>query len=198
MPPAKKNAMNGAAARQGTTLRLRGCAHFRQRLVCATLSGRPVVIEDIRAEDEAPGLTDFEANFLRLLDRLTNGSHIEVNETGTKLKYSPGFVVGGRIEHDCGTARAIGWFLEPLAALAPFGKLPLHAELRGITNDNVDTSVDAFKAMTLPLLKHFGLDEGLDFKIKKRGAPPLGGGEVRPSVRATDCAFQAEANVWCL
>lgn len=179
MPQPKKSAASSASTRQGATLRLRGCAHFRQRLVCATLSGRPVVIEDIRSEDDAPGLADFEANFLRLLDRVTNGSVIEVNETGTKLKYAPGFVVGGRIEHDCGTARAVGWFLEALAALAPFGKLPLHATLRGVTNDNVDASVDAFKATTLPLLKHFGIDEGLDFKIKKRGAPPLGGGEVR-------------------
>ena len=68
-----------------------------------------------------------------------------------------------------------------------------------MTNDNVDMSVDAFKATTLPLMKvrgaivsfcvlvldltcdvqHFGIDEGLDFQVKKRGAPPLGGGEVR-------------------
>lgn len=94
--------------------------------------------------------------------------------------------------------RSIGWFLEPIAQLAPFGKLPLQAVLRGITNDNVDMSVDAFKATTLPLMKvgglrcvlveriahrlsllqHFGIEEGLDFKVKKRGAPPLGGGEV--------------------
>uniref|UniRef100_K3WKI0 18S rRNA biogenesis protein RCL1 n=1 Tax=Globisporangium ultimum (strain ATCC 200006 / CBS 805.95 / DAOM BR144) TaxID=431595 RepID=K3WKI0_GLOUD len=164
--------------RQGTVLRMQGCSHFRQRLVCATLSGRPICIEEIRSEDEEPGLTDFEANFLRLLDRITNGSHIEINETGTKLKYSPGFIVGGRIEHDCGVKRSIGWFLEAVAALAPFGKQPLQLVLRGITNDNVDISVDAFKTTTLPLMKHFGIDEGLDFKVKKRGAPPLGGGEV--------------------
>ena len=28
-------------------------------------------------------LIDFEASFIRLLDKLTNGSRIEVNETGT-------------------------------------------------------------------------------------------------------------------
>ncbi|DBA03606.1 TPA: hypothetical protein N0F65_006785 [Lagenidium giganteum] len=159
-------------------LRLKGCTHFRQRIVSATLSGRPIVIDDIRGDSEEPGLTDFEANLLRLMDKITNGSHIEINETGTKLKFSPGFIVGGRIEHDCGVKRSIGWFLEAVAALAPFGKRPLHLTLRGITNDNVDMSVDAFKATTLPLLKHFGIEEGLDFKVKKRGAPPSGGGEV--------------------
>ncbi|CAH0520099.1 unnamed protein product [Peronospora belbahrii] len=164
--------------RTGSLLRFQGCAHFRQRLVCATLSGRPLIIEEIRSEDENPGLAPFEANLLRLLDRVTSGSQLEINETGTKLKYHPGLVLGGRVVHDCGTGRSIGWFLEVLAALAPFAKLPLHATLDGITNDHIDASVDNFKATTLPLLRHFGLDEGLDFVVKKRGAPPLGGGQV--------------------
>ena len=30
-------------------------------------------------------LIDFEASFIRLLDKLTNGSRIEVNETGLQL-----------------------------------------------------------------------------------------------------------------
>ncbi|CAK4290458.1 unnamed protein product [Aphanomyces euteiches] len=168
------------------TLKFQGCAHFRQRLICSTLSGRRIRIDNIRSESEEPGITEFEANFLRLLDSITNGSQIEINETGTVLKYTPGFIVGGTIEHDCGTKRAIGWFLEALVALAPFAKRPLVATLKGITNDDVDISVDNFKAVTLPLMKHFGFDEGVDFKVKKRGAPPLGGGEVNfrcPNVR---------------
>lgn len=101
-PQAKKK-----TPRHASVLKMQGCANFRQRLVCATLSGRTIVIEEIRSEDEEPGLTDFEANFLRLLDAMTNGSHIEINETGTKLRYSPGFIVGGRIEHDCGVKRCV-------------------------------------------------------------------------------------------
>lgn len=131
----------------------------------------PADREDIRSEDENPGLRPFEASLLRLLDRVTSGSHLEINETGTKLKYQPGLVLGGRVAHDCGTGRAVGWFLEVLAALALFGKLPLHATLDGVTNDHVDSSVDSFKATTLPLLRHFGLEEGLDLVVKKRGAP---------------------------
>jgi RNA 3'-terminal phosphate cyclase-like protein len=55
--------------------------------------------------------------------------------------YKPGIIVGGRIEHDCGTARSIGYFLEPLIALAPFSKAPTVLVLQGITTDNVDLSV---------------------------------------------------------
>ena len=49
--------------------------------------------------------------------------------------------------------------------------------LKGITNDNVDVSVDLFRAVTAPLLNEFGIAD-VELKIKRRGAPPDGGGEV--------------------
>jgi len=36
------------------------------------------------------GLTEYEASLIRLFDKITNGSKIEVNETGTSLFYQPG------------------------------------------------------------------------------------------------------------
>lgn len=36
--------------------RFKGCKHFRERLVCATLSGKPIRIDEIRALDERPGI----------------------------------------------------------------------------------------------------------------------------------------------
>jgi RNA 3'-terminal phosphate cyclase-like protein len=39
------------------------------------------------------------------------------------LRYVPGVIAGGAgLEHDCGTERGIGYFLEPLVCLALFGK----------------------------------------------------------------------------
>ncbi|KAL0607265.1 RNA 3'-terminal phosphate cyclase-like protein [Plecturocebus cupreus] len=31
---------------------------------------------------QSSGITDFEASFIRLLDKITNGSRIEINQTG--------------------------------------------------------------------------------------------------------------------
>lgn len=47
-------------------------------------------------------------------------------------------------------------------------KTPFNLTLSGITNDDVDLSVDALKAVTLPLLKHFGVAEegGLELKVR--------------------------------
>ncbi|KAL4235710.1 rRNA-processing endoribonuclease [Mactra antiquata] len=156
-----------------------GCNFLRQRLVLATLSGKPVKIKNIRSKEDNPGLRDFEAGLIRLLDKITNGSNIVVNETGTSLRYHPGLLIGGQIEHQCNLQRSIGYYLEVLLCLAPFMKTPLHAVLTGITNDQVDPSVDMIKLSTLPILKKFiGTDEGLEIKVNKRGSAPEGGGEV--------------------
>lgn len=34
-------------------------------------------------------VADFEASFLRLLEKVTNGCSIQINNTGTSLKYKP-------------------------------------------------------------------------------------------------------------
>lgn len=156
-----------------------GCNYFRQRLVLSTLSGIPVRISDIRSAEDEPGLQEFEASFLRLLDAVTNGSKIEVNETGTSVLLIPGMLIGGTIDHDCNLQRSIGYYLESLVMLAPFCKQPVRATLRGVTNCPMDTSVDTIKYVTLPLLKKFGIDdERVELKINKRGVMPGGGGEV--------------------
>ncbi|KAE8632959.1 hypothetical protein XENTR_v10001729 [Xenopus tropicalis] len=166
-------------ASQGNCLRYEGCNFFRQRIVLSTLSGRPVKIQGIRVKDESPGIRDFEASFIRLMDKITNGTRIEINETGTSLYYLPGLLSGGTLEHDCNIQRSIGYYLESLLCLAPFMKHPIKITLRGVTNDQADPSVDTLKATAIPLMKKFGIDgEHFELKIVKRGMPPGGGGEV--------------------
>ncbi|XP_055434140.1 RNA 3'-terminal phosphate cyclase-like protein isoform X3 [Bubalus kerabau] len=188
VPTARSFAEGVHMASQAHSLSYSGCNFLRQRLVLSTLSGRPVKIRKIRARDDNPGLRgnsgarssqDFEASFIRLLDKVTNGSRIEINQTGTTLYYQPGLLYGGSMEHDCSVLRSIGYYLESLLCLAPFMKHPLRIVLRGVTNDQVDPSVDVLKATALPLLKQFGIDgESFELKVVRRGMPPGGGGEV--------------------
>ncbi|KAI1239984.1 hypothetical protein IHE44_0011425 [Lamprotornis superbus] len=119
---------------------------------------------------------DFEASFIRLIDKVTNGSRIEINQTGTTLYYQPGLLYGGSLEHDCSPSRGIGYYLESLLCLAPFMKHPLKIVLRGVTNDQVDPSVDVLKATALPLLKKFGIDgESLEIKsLAQEKSPGFG------------------------
>lgn len=182
-----------------------GSVQFRQRLVVSILSNRPVLIRNIRSEDlDCPGLRQHEASFLRLIDSMTNGSRIEINSTGTQLRFRPGILTGGDIQHDCPvgnsdqeesqstsiSVRSIGWFLEGVLPLAPFGKNSLSLTLTGITDGTcgTDPSPDYLRNSALPLMKHFGIgvadaddflsEQAASLRVLKRGAAPTGGGKV--------------------
>uniref|UniRef100_A0A7S2SWC6 RNA 3'-terminal-phosphate cyclase (ATP) n=1 Tax=Rhizochromulina marina TaxID=1034831 RepID=A0A7S2SWC6_9STRA len=166
-----------------------GPDHFRWRLVLSVLSSQPISIKSIRVDEESPGLTSAEASFVKLLDQLTNGSHVEINEIGTALFFRPGILIGGSLRHDCGSAdgqgRAVGWYIEGLLPLACFAKSPVRILFENcITNDDMDPSVDMIRDVMLPLVRQFGVgaDEEsqsqLFVNVKARGARPKGGGVV--------------------
>lgn len=165
---------------KATYMKLKGSQNLRLRLLLATLSATPVLIDDIRHDDTWPGLRPYEVSLLRLFEKICDDCVVEINETGTKLKYKPGIIMGGKnLVHDCGLGRSIGYFLEPLIVLGLFGKKPLSITLKGITNDSKDPSVDTFQSTTLSILKRFGVpSEGLKLTIRNRAPPPHGGGEV--------------------
>ena len=170
-----------------------GATQFRLRLIVSILSHRPLLLRNIHADtlETAPGLLPHEASFLRLLDSMTNGTTIEINSTGTQLRFLPGVLIGGKIDlHKCPTSKSIGWFLEGILPLAPFGKEPLEISFEGITDGttHLDPSPDYIATAILPLIKRFGIgiEEELDgslnvpqCRVIRRGAAPLGQGLVR-------------------
>ncbi|CAH0547345.1 unnamed protein product [Brassicogethes aeneus] len=164
---------------KGNVLLYKGSSFLKQRLILSILSGKCVKINEIRALDDEPGLREFEVSLIRLLDKITNGTVVELNETGTSLYFQPGLLYGGTTEHDCSLQRGIGYYLEALFILGLFCKQPINVTLRGVTSNNIDPSVDLMKTSMMQTLKKFVLDDDdLDLKIKKRGMRPLGGGEV--------------------
>ena len=102
---------------------------------------------------------------------------IQVNETGTSIKFKPGIVMGGRIDHECGSMKCIGWFIEGIIPLLIFGKERSQVTFSGVTNDAQDLSVDVLKYATIPVLQRFGI-HGLEVHVIRRGAAPNGGGIV--------------------
>lgn len=95
--------------------------------------------------------TEYEISFIRLLDKITNGTKIEVNETGTNIYYSPGLLNGGELEHDCSLQRGIGYYLEGIIMLAPFCKNCINLKLRGVTDNTMGTNI--YYKLTLVLLE---------------------------------------------
>lgn len=133
---------------------------------------RPTSVTNIRIDDVSPGLRDYEVSLLKLVDKVTNGSRIVINETGTAVSLEPGQLTGGKISHDCSPERSVVYYLEVAAALAPFCKDPLILQLKGSTHDEFGNTVDIFRSVTVPLLQKLGVanDEStqLSFKIVSR------------------------------
>lgn len=86
----------------------KGSNFFRQRLLLSTLSGRAIRIEEIRSSHDDPGLQEYEVNLIRLLDKVTNGTRVELGQTGTTMYFEPGLLIGGQITHSCCPQRGIG------------------------------------------------------------------------------------------
>ncbi|KAI3403466.2 hypothetical protein KGF56_003750 [Candida oxycetoniae] len=154
-----------------------GYRNFRLRIVLATLAAKSIKITKIKSNDLNPGLKDYEVSFLRLIESVTNGSHIEISYTGTTVIYRPGIIVGGEITHTCPTSKSVSYFIEPMLMLAPFSKNKFSIIFKGLTNNLNETGIDAIKWGFLPIMEKFGVRDCL-LHILKRGSPPLGGGEV--------------------
>ena len=145
-------------------------------------SGRQIIVKDIRANETNPGLESYEVDLIKLIEKITNGTEVNINKTGTRLIMKPGIIDsadGAPIEHNCDLKRSITYYLECLVMIGIFGKSTLNLILHGNTDDSIDQSVDSFKSCMLYLLNQFGASNTLNIQVKKRGYSPLGGGMVK-------------------
>ena len=240
----KNNKHNNKNKHTSNTIRFDdGAVQFRYRLVLSLLSHCPILIRNIRSDALEPGLLPYEISFLRLLDRITNGSRIEINATGTQVRFVPGILIGGGgggendnnggggqhvLQHECPVGdgeeqqqqqqqeqildnnkmkdssssithvqyRSIGWFLEGILPLAPFGKQDLTITFTGITDGTCyqqeqqqeqqpypeDPSVDYIKLSMLPFMtKQMGI-VGNDLLGSSSSSSLLSGGGGGPTI----------------
>ena len=149
-------------------------------MTLSLLSGRQVIIKNIRAKHVNPGLLPFEVNLLELIEKVTNGCQISINKTGTRLIFRPGIIDtndGAEVSHDCSLLRSITYYLEVICMLGVFGKTELSVTLTGNTDDQHDQSVDSFTRAFNFMMESCNAPTA-NIKVVKRGFAPLGGGVV--------------------
>ena len=159
-------------------LEFKGSEFFRMRLALSLLSHKNICISEIKNGGSIPGLAKYQETLLKMLEKLTNGSTILIAASGTRVRFTPGVLLGGEHEFDCPPDRGIGYYLEFLLYLAPFCKYPMEITFKGVTNCRMDCSVDHIKYAFLPLMKRYIIRDDYTLDIRKRGLQPKGGGEV--------------------
>jgi RNA 3'-terminal phosphate cyclase-like protein len=157
-------------------IRVKGRVNFRYRLLLAIFTGKQILFDFSEETNTCKLLKPNEISLLRLLDRITSGTVLQLDESQRLVTIQPGVLIGGKIAHECSNCRGITYYLEFLALLAPYCKRPLEATLTGVTAHPLDMTVDTFQNVTIPLLRKLGLGKECSLQIKKRDS--MDGGEV--------------------
>jgi len=129
---------------------------LRERLFLSFFSGKPIYIEDIRIRTKKIGLRDFELNLLSLIDKLTHNCLIQLNEPGTHLKFSPGYVNEGNYFHNTDGTRSLSYYLEFLIYLIPTMRKKMNVKLLGIRSLKTEISLEAFSYVSFALFRKTG------------------------------------------
>lgn len=143
-------------------LKFHNAKNFRNILVFSLLSGKNVTLT--RSEP----FQSFELNFLEFLQLITKGSKVFVINKNRQIDFKPGSIEQDHYDYipefDCQQTRSISYYLEPIFILGLFCRDHLSVTLKGITNDNIDFSVDVLKNSLIPFLhslfddkKHYDL-----------------------------------------
>ena len=149
-----------------------GIGNFRLRIIYSVLLNKPIEIHKIRENQVNPGLNNAEVSFLKLVDSITNGSKLEISKSGISFKFFPGVITnnyGNEFEFECDNQRNISFY----------GKDPLVINLIGVTNNEIDISVDCFKSNICPNLQKLVVGDTISLEILRRGIYPIGKGKVK-------------------
>ncbi|VDD75273.1 unnamed protein product [Mesocestoides corti] len=158
-----------------------GSSAFRQKILLSVITNQAIRVKNIRSRSKNPGVTASEVDFLKLINAISNGAVVKINDTGCIVSFSPGTLVGGEVDFNCSPERGLGYYLEPLILLCSFTKLPMSLVLKGVTNNTIDPSVDVLIQSWLPFLKRLlppASASALNIEIRQRGLPPKGGGKI--------------------
>lgn len=117
-----------------------------------------------------------------MVSLVSNGAQVIISKDGSSVKFKPGLIINNdmrELSFDCGVSRAITYYLEYLPVIALFGKTNLDIQLNGITNDNVDSSVDSLIQALPVVFEKFNLtSKHVQMKVTKRGFRPNGQGQL--------------------
>jgi RNA 3'-terminal phosphate cyclase (ATP) len=156
----------------------------RYSVALASLLGKEIKIENIRAKRPKPGLRAQHLKAIQACQEMCRGT-VQGAYVGSKaITYTPrGRFDGGEYSWDIGTAGSTTMMAQTLIPLACFGRKPSKFKLEGGLFQDFAPSAYHMKFVLLPLLKGMGVRAELD--MIRPGYVPRGGGIIEVRVEPT-------------
>jgi RNA 3'-terminal phosphate cyclase (ATP) len=149
----------------------------RYSVALASLLGKEIRIENIRARREKPGLRAQHLKVLQACQEMCKGVVENAAVGSSEITYRPRERFnGGEYSWDIGTAGSTTMVAQTLLPLACFARKPSKFRLEGGLFQDFAPSVYHMKFVLLPLLKQMGIRADLD--IIRPGYVPRGGGII--------------------
>lgn len=155
---------------------------LRTSLSLACVTGRPLVIERIRAGRPRPGLAAQHLTCVRAARDISAASCGGDAIGSQALEFAPGRIEGGEYRFDIGTAGACSLVLQTVLPPLFFAGRPSVVTVTGGTHNMMAPPHDFLDRTFLPRLRDFGLDAGV--QCLRRGFYPAGGGVLRAEIAA--------------
>lgn len=146
----------------------------------SAVTGRSVVIENIRQNRPRPGLAQQHLTGLMALAKLFNAEADGLEIGSTRVAFAPRESSLSRLSIDVGTAGSIGLILQTLMIALPFAGRKVELEMTGGTHVPWAPNTDYLGNVTLQVLRQMGYEAEVD--MLSPGYYPKGGGRVRATV----------------
>lgn len=157
----------------------------RYSVALASLLGKEIKVENIRAKRDKPGL---RPQHVRVIQACQEMCHAAVNNAGVgskEITYSPQErFKGGEYHWDIGTAGSTTMMAQTLIPLACFAEKPSKFRLEGGLFQDFAPSAYHMKFVLLPLLRRMGVNAELD--IIRPGYVPRGAGVIEIEVEPVE------------
>jgi RNA 3'-terminal phosphate cyclase (ATP) len=149
----------------------------RYSVALASLLGKEIRIENIRAKRPKPGLRAQHLKVIQACQEMCQGTVQGASVGSKEITYMPGGRFdGGEYSWDIGTAGSTTMMAQTLLPLACFAGKPSKFRLEGGLFQDFAPSAYHMKFVLLPLLKGMGVRADLD--IIRPGYVPRGGGII--------------------
>jgi len=149
----------------------------RYSVALASLLGKEIRIQNIRARRDKPGLRAQHLKVVQACQEMCHGLVENATVSSKEITYTPGGRFnGGEYSWDIGTAGSTTMMAQTLLPLACFARKPSKFRLEGGLFQDFAPSAYHMKFVLLPFLRQMGVQT--EFDIIRPGYVPRGGGVV--------------------